>query len=257
MRISRWSIVVLSLALSFAVRSQSLAQSTPKVKNIVLVHGAFADGSSWAKVIPILEAKGYHVTAVQNPLTSLSDDVNAALRVIALEDGPVILVGHSWGGTVITQAGNDPKVKGLVYVAAYMPNDGQSANDASGPYGLTLGQKSIQIDDKHFGRVSPEGVIKHFAQGLPMAERRTVLAVQGQTYGPMLDEKITQAAWKTKPTWHVIATDDQMLFPAMEEAQAKSSGGQAFKIPTCHVAMLQQPQKVAAVIIAAANNAKP
>jgi len=257
MKVSRWPIVVITLALSFAVRSQSLAQSTPQVKNIVLVHGAFADGSSWAKVIPILEAKGYHVTAVQNPLTSLSDDVNAALRIIALQDGPVVLVGHSWGGTVITQAGNDPKVKALVYVAAYMPDEGKSANDASGPYGLTSGQKSIQLDDKHYGSVSSEGVIKYFAQGLPMAERRTVLAVQGQTYGPMFDEKITQAAWKTKPSWHVVPTDDQMLFPAMEEAQAKKSGGQAFKIPACHVAMLQQPEKVAEVIIVAAANVKP
>jgi len=257
MKISRWPIVVITLALSFAVRSQSLAQSAPQVKNIVLVHGAFADGSSWAKVIPILEAKGYHVTAVQNPLTSLSDDVNAALRIIALQDGPVVLVGHSWGGTVITQAGNDPKVKALVYVAAYMPDEGKSANDASGPYGLTSGQKSIQLDDKHYGSVPPEGVIKYFAQGLPMAERRTVLAVQGQTYGPMFDEKITQAAWKMKPSWHVVPTEDQMLFPAMEEAQAKKAGGQAFKIPACHVAMLQQPEKVAEVIIAAAANVKP
>ena len=126
---------VLPVASSFA---QAPATS---VRNIVLVHGAFADGTSWSKIIPLLEQKGYHVVAVQNPLTSLADDVAATRRIIALQDGPVILVGHSWGGAVITQAGDDPKVAGLVYVAAYAPDEGQSANDASGAFGRTEGQK--------------------------------------------------------------------------------------------------------------------
>ena len=116
----------------------------PPVKNIVLVHGAFADGTSWAKVIPILEAHGFHVVAVQNPLTSLSDDVNATRRIIAMQDGPVILVGHSWGGAVISEVGDDPKVAGLVYVAAYVPDVGKSANDTSDPFGATPGQKAIR-----------------------------------------------------------------------------------------------------------------
>ena len=116
-----------------ADRAQAQQQT---VKNIVLVHGAFVDGSSWSKVIPILEARGFHVVAVQNPLTSLADDVNATRRIISLQDGPVILVGHSWGGAVITEAGDDLKVAGLVYVAAYVPDAGTSANDTSGPYGF-------------------------------------------------------------------------------------------------------------------------
>src|SRR5215475_5574367 len=223
-----------------------------RVKNIVLVHGAFADGSSWGKVIPILEARGFNAVAVQNPLTSLSDDVNATRRIIALQDGPVILVGHSWGGAVITEAGDDLKVAGLVYVAAYVPDAGMSANDTSGPYGLTPGQKSIQVDAQHFARMSPEGILNHFAQGLPMPERRVVLAVQGQTYGPMFDEKLTRAAWKSKPSWHVISTKDQTLTPAMEEAGAKKAGGKAIPLQTCHVAMLQEPEKVADVITEAA-----
>src|ERR1700734_594264 len=111
------------------------------VKNIVLVHGAFADGTSWSKIIPLLEAEDYNVVAVQNPLTSLADDVAATKRIIALQDGPVILAGHSWGGAVITQAGDDPQVAGLVYVTAYAPEAGQSANDASSPSGWTEGQK--------------------------------------------------------------------------------------------------------------------
>jgi pimeloyl-ACP methyl ester carboxylesterase len=221
-------------------------------KNIVLVHGAFADGTSWGKVIPILEARGFHVVAVQNPLTSIADDANATRRLIALQDGPVILVGHSWGGAVISEVGDDPKVAGLVYVAAYVPEVGASANQTSDPFGPTPGQKAIKVDAQHFARMSEEGIINAFADGLPMAERRLVLAVQGQIYGPMFDEKLTQAAWKSKPSWHVISMKDHTLSPAMEEDGAKRSGGVAVRLPTCHVAMLQEPEKVADVITEAA-----
>lgn len=239
-------------ALSGASHAQAPAQP---VKNILLVHGAFADGTSWGKVIPILEARGFHVVAVQNPLTSLADDVNATRRLIALQDGPVILVGHSWGGAVITEVGDDPKVAGLVYVAAYAPEIGQSANQTSDPFGPTPGQKAIKVDDQHYAWMSEEGILHSFADGLPMAERRLVLAVQGQIYGPMFDEKLTHAAWKTKPSWHVISMKDHTLSPAMEEDGAKRSGGTAVKLQTCHVAMLQEPEKVADVITEAAKGA--
>ena len=219
------------------------------------MHGAFADGTSWSKVIPILEAKGYHVVAVQNPLTSLADDVAATRRMIALQDGPVLLVGHSWGGAVITEAGDDPKVAGLVFVAAYAPEAGQSANEASTPFGITEGQKSIRVDNEKFAYMTSEGILDDFAQGLPMAERKLVLAVQGQSYGPMFDEKLSVAAWKTRPTWVVISANDRMLPPAMEVASAKRMGATATTLQTCHVAMLQEPEKVAAVIEEAAKNA--
>lgn len=233
-----------------------LAQApTPVVKNIVLVHGAFADGTSWSKIIPILEDQGYHVVSVQNPLTSLADDVAATRRAIALQDGPVILVGHSWGGAVITQAGDDPKVAGLVYVAAYAPNAGESANQASTPFGITEGQKAIRVDSEKFARMTSDGILNHFAQGLPMEERRLVLAVQGESYGPMFDEKLTVAAWQTRPSWVVIAANDQMLPPAMEVASAKRLGATATTLQTCHLAMLQQPVEVAAVIDQAAKTA--
>jgi pimeloyl-ACP methyl ester carboxylesterase len=232
------------------------AQSTAKVvKNIVLVHGAFADGTSWAKVIPILEAEGYHVVAVQNPLTSLADDVAATKRAIALQDGPVILVAHSWGGAVITQAGDDPKVAGLVYVAAYAPDAGQSANDASTPFGITEGQKQIRVDSQKFATMTAQGIIEDFSQGLPMPERKIVLAVQGDSYGPMFDEKLTTAAWKIKPSWVVISAHDRMLPPAMERAEEKRLNASATVLPTCHVAMLEEPSQVAAVISKAARNA--
>ena len=243
------------IGVAAALSSADQAQGQQTVKNIVLVHGAFADGSSWSKLIPILEARGFHVVAVQNPLTSLSDDVKATLRIVALQDGPVILVGHSWGGAVITEAGDDPKVAGLVYVAAWMPEIGKSANETSEPFGPTPVLKAIKVDAHHFASLSGDGVFNDFADGLPMTERRLVLAVQGQTYGPMFDEKLTHAAWKSKPSWHVISMNDRTLSPAMEEDAAKRSGGVAVKLPTCHVAMLQEPEKVADVITAAAKEA--
>jgi pimeloyl-ACP methyl ester carboxylesterase len=244
-----------SVGAATALSGTTDAQAQQPVKNIVLVHGAFADGTCWAKVIPILERRGFHVVAVQNPLTSLSDDANATRRIIAIQDGPVILVGHSWGGAVISEAGDDPKVVGLVYVAAWMPEIGNSANQTSEPFGPTPVVKEIRVDAQHFASLSEEGVINDFADGLPMAERRLVLAVQGQIYGPMFDEKLTHAAWKSKPSWHVISMNDRTLSPAMEEDGAKRSGGVAVRLRTCHVAMLQEPEKVADVITEAAKGA--
>jgi pimeloyl-ACP methyl ester carboxylesterase len=250
------TLLAAGIGAATALGSAGHAQSQQHpAKNIVLVHGAFADGTSWGKVIPILEARGFHVTAVQNPLTSLADDANATRRIIALQDGPVILVGHSWGGAVITEAGDDPKVAGLVYVAAWMPDIGKSANETSASFGPTPVLKEIKVDAEHFAYLSEDGVINDFAGGLPMSERRLVLAVQGQTYGPMFDEKLTHAAWKSKPSWHVISMNDRTLSPAMEEDEAKRAGGVAVKLPTCHVAMLQEPEKVADVITQAADNA--
>jgi pimeloyl-ACP methyl ester carboxylesterase len=225
------------------------------VKNIVLVHGAFADGTSWSKIIPLLEAEGYNVVAVQNPLTSLADDVAATKRIIALQDGPVVLVGHSWGGAVITQAGDDPKVAALVYVAAYAPEAGQSANDASSPFGWTEGQKQIRVDGERFATVTSEGMLQDIAEGVPMTERKLALAVQGQSYGPMFDEKLTVAAWKTKPSWAVISAKDRMLPPLMEASAAKKMSAITTTLPTCHMVILEDPAKVAAIIDEAAKKA--
>ena len=138
------------------------------MKSMVLVHGAFADATSWSSVIPLLEADGYHVVAVQNPLISFADEVAATKRVIELQDGPILLVAHSWGGVVITQAGDDPKVVGLVYISAYAPDAGQSVNDASSPYGWTEGQKQIRLDDAKFASMTFKGVSEDIAQRLPL-----------------------------------------------------------------------------------------
>src|ERR1700723_997877 len=233
------AVAFLSLIPTFA----SADPGASAVKNIVLVHGAFADASSWSKVIPILEAEGYHVVAVQNPLTSLADDVAATKRILALQDGPVILVGHSWGGAVITQVGDDPKVAGLVYVAAYAPDVGQSANDASTPFGLSEGQKQIRVDGQHFAYMTREGILEDFAQGLPVPERDIILAVEGESYGPMFAEKLTVAAWKSKPSWVVVSANDRMLPPSMERDEEKRLHASATVLPTCHLAMLQEPAK--------------
>src|SRR6266852_5190559 len=152
---------------------QGFAQQVPSqpVKNVVLVHGAFADGSSWAKVIPLLEARGLHVTAVQNPLYSLTDDVAATRRAIARQDGPVILVGHSWAGMVISEAGNDPKVAGLVYVAAIVPDEGQTAADVLKPYSSTPGLAEAKPDASGFLSLTPKGIDEDFVPDLRLAER--------------------------------------------------------------------------------------
>jgi pimeloyl-ACP methyl ester carboxylesterase len=225
------------------------------VKNIVLVHGAFADGSSWSKVITILQQMGYNAVAVQNPMTSLSDEVSFTKRIIALQDGPVILVGHSWGGAVITQAGDDPRVAGLVYVTAYAPEVGQSANDASSPFGWTEGQKQIRLDSEKFATVTSEGMLERIAEGLPMADRKLALAVQGQSYGPMFDEKLSVAAWNDKPTWALISNKDQMLPPAMQQSAAEKMGARVTTLSTCHMSILESPDSVARVIDEAAKTA--
>src|SRR5271163_4191577 len=245
----------LILAVLAILLPSTRAQAGTPVKNIVLVHGAFADATSWLSVIPLLEADGYHVVAVQNPLISFAEEVSATKRIIALQNGPVLLVAHSWGGVVITQAGDDPKVVGLVYISAYAPDAGQSANDASSPFGWTDGQKQIRVNKDGFATVTSEGMLENIAEGLPLAERKLALAVQGQSYGPMFDEKLSVAAWKSKPTWAVISANDRMVPPAMEAAAANRMGAVTTTLPTCHMVILEEPAKVAAVIDQAAKEA--
>lgn len=222
------------------------------VKNIVLVHGTWADGSSWAKVIPLLTAKGYHVTAVQNPLTSLADDVAATKRAIELQDGPVLLVGHSWGGVVITEAGTDPKVAGLVYVAAAAPDAGQSFLELVQTAAGTPGNDQIQPDKFGYVHMSPKGIAEDFAQDLPKAEQQVLIAAQGPQAFAALKEKVTVPAWKTKPNWYIVAANDRMINPDLERTLAQKMKATTTTVQSSHVAMLAQPDKVAAVILEAA-----
>ena len=257
LKISRYAstICVAAAALVLSPLVGSALDAKQPIRNIVLVHGAFADATSWARVIPILEADGYHVIAVQNPLTSLSDDVAATRRAIALQDGPVLLVAHSWGGVVITQAGNDSKVAGLVYVSAYAPAAGQSANDASSPYGWTEGQKQIRLDGGKFATETFRGVSEDIAQHLTLADQKLFFATQGQSYGPMFDEKVKVAAWTVKPSWVLISSNDRMLPPAMERDEVtKLKAIDTETLPTGHMSIQEEPAKVAAFIESAAKH---
>src|SRR3954464_7401355 len=165
--------IVLGVALAAALAAQP-SQAAERVRNVILVHGAWADASSWAKVIPLLEEAGLHVVAVQNPLTSFEDDVAAARRAIALQDGPVILVGHSWGGVVITEAGVDPKVAGLVYVAAFAPDADEVIGELGKNYPPQPTFAAPIVDPQGFMSLSTETMVKHFAWDLPPAEARVV-----------------------------------------------------------------------------------
>jgi pimeloyl-ACP methyl ester carboxylesterase len=229
--------------------------SSQGVKNVVLVHGAWADGSSWSKVIPLLQAKGLHVVAVQNPLTSFADDVAATKRIIALQDGPVLLVGHSYGGIVITEAGNDPKVVGLVYVAAFAPGDGQSINDVTKGYPPAPLGNELRPDAQGFLTVTPKGVAEDFAQDLPASEARIIWATQGQTAGSSFSATVTTAAWKTKPSWFVIAANDRAIPPELEKATAALIKATSITLPSSHVAMVSHPKAVADLIEQAAAKA--
>lgn len=238
----------------FVLAALTVAANAPKapVRNVVLVHGAWADGSSWAKVIPILEKAGLHVVAVQNPLTSLADDVAAVQRAIAFEDGPVILVGHSYGGAVITEAGADPKVAGLVYVAAFAPDAGQGVLDLGKDLPPAPGGADIRPDKGGFLKMTSKGIEEDFAQDLPKADRRILAATQGPTNGAAFGAKVSNAAWKSKPTWYVVASNDRMIQPDLERQFAKTMGAKTITVASSHVPMLSHPQDVARLIIDAA-----
>jgi pimeloyl-ACP methyl ester carboxylesterase len=233
----------------------AMAQGTSQ-KTVVLIHGAFADGSSWDKVIPLLHAKGLKVVAVQNPLTSLADDVAAGKRVIDGQSGPVILVGHSWGGTVITELGNDDKVAALVYVAAFAPDAGESTSDLGKGGPPPPGSATIRADGAGFLYLTPEGVAKNFAQDLPASQTKIMAATQGPIFAKAFDEKVTKAAWKSKPSWSIIAEHDRMIQPDLERAMAKKINAKITSLPTGHVPMQSRPKEVAAVILAAAATVK-
>ncbi len=219
---------------------------------VVLVHGAFADGSAWDKVIPLLQAKGLHVVAVQNPLTSLADDVAATRRVLDAQTGPVVLVGHSWGGVVITEVGQHERVKALVYVAAFAPSEGESATDLTKDYPTPEGLQSLVADKEGFVSMSPDRMAKYFAQDVPAAQTKIMAVTQGAIRGQNFGEKVTVAAWMTKPSWYVLSEQDHMIQPALQKAMAAKISAKVVSLPTSHVPQLSRPAQVANAILAAA-----
>lgn len=218
---------------------------------VVLVHGAFADGHAWDRVIPLLQAKGLNVVATQNPLTSLEDDVAKTRRTIQAQSGPVVLVGHSYGGAVISDAGEDERVKALVYVAAFAPSKGQSVSDLSKDYPTPSGFSHLNADKEGYLTLTMEGVQHHLAQDLPQADAMVLAATQNPTNSANFAGRTTAAAWTSRPSWYVVSEQDHMLDSGLQKDLAKKLGAKVTTLDASHVPQLSQPQQVADVILAA------
>ncbi|MGG7520373.1 alpha/beta fold hydrolase [bacterium BS0013] len=228
-----------------AISASALAESKTSV---VLVHGAFADGSSWNKVITLLQKQHPQVIAVQLPLTSLKDDVAATQRAIARAHGDVVLVGHSWGGTVISEAGNDARVKSLVYVAAFAPESGQSTAELADTYPAPPGSKGIAKTTDGYLYLPTEAVRKDFAPDVKPAIQDTIAATQGPIKADAFGEKITHAAWHEKPSWFVVSKNDRMINPDLERAMAKTIHAKTTEVAASHVSMVSEPEVIARTI---------
>ena len=233
----------------FAGNSAYAANTSNHDTSVVIVHGAFTDGSDWSKVIPLLQAKGIKVREVQNGLNSLADDVAATKRAIDSQAGKVVLVGHSWGGMVITEAGQNDKVANLVYVAAFAPNPGQALVEMGKDYPPSPGITKLVADADGYLSLPPEAIANDFAQDLPAALTSVMAATQGPIQSKALGEKTTGAAWSSKPSWYIVSEKDRMIQPDMERAMAKKIGAKVTSLPTSHVPQLSRPAAVAKVII--------
>jgi pimeloyl-ACP methyl ester carboxylesterase len=247
--------VVLALAVAALTGTlgafEARAQTAAPARNVVLVHGAWADGSSWAEVIPLLQAAGLKVTAVQNPLTSLADSDAATRRALALQDGPTVLVAHSWGGTVISDVGIDPKVTALVYVAARAPDAGEDFLALSGKFPTGPVRAGIRENDG-FTKISEESCVKYFANGVERKKAEVLYAVQEPTAASLLGGRTTAAAWHTKPSWYAVSKLDQTINPDLERFLAKRMNATAVELNAGHLSLVSHPKEIADLILAAA-----
>jgi pimeloyl-ACP methyl ester carboxylesterase len=237
------SAIALAATMLFAGAAQAAT-----IHNVVLVHGAYADGSSWSEVIPRLQAAGLHVTAVQNPLTSLDDDVAAVQRVLAMQDGPTVLVGHSWAGTVISQAGIDPKVAALVYVAARAPDAGEDYGALAGRFPAAPASSGLEKTGG-FGQLSEAAFIRDFASDLPVEKARALYAVQGRIADTLFASRTTVAAWHNKPTWYAVSTQDRTTNPDLERFLAKRMGAHTIELKSSHLSLVSHSAEIAQLII--------
>lgn len=249
MKSPRVTYLVAAMTLVASTFTHAASPTARPKASVVIVHGAFADGSDWTKVIERLQAKGVSVTAVQNPLSTLDDDVAATRRAIDAQAGPVVLVGHSWGGTVITEAGDSDKVASLVYVSAFAPDVGQSTAAVGLGYAPAPGSASLVSDTSGFVRLSEEGMRKHFAQDLPARRTAVMAATQGPIQAKAFDQSVTVAAWKSRPSRFVISLDDHMIQPQLQHDMAQRIGARITELRTSHVPQQSQPGKVADVIL--------
>jgi pimeloyl-ACP methyl ester carboxylesterase len=199
-------------AASSLLSRAAFAQTAPKVKNVVLVHGLFADGSSWSEVIPRLQTAGLNVTSVQNPLTTLPEAVDAALRVLERQNGPTVLAGHSFSGMIVTDAGVHPNVSAVVYVAARAPDAGEDYSALAGMFPTPPASAGIVFDGDE-GRLSEEAFLRDFAGDLPEAKAKALFAVQWPFHRSLLTGKTTHAAWRSKPSWYAVSTEDRTINP--------------------------------------------
>jgi pimeloyl-ACP methyl ester carboxylesterase len=219
--------------------------------SIVFAHGLFADGSCYSKLIPTLQAEGHQVLSTQNSLDTVKGDVAAVTRALGRVSSPAILVGHSYGGTVITAAGTDDRVAGLVYIAALAPDDGETSQSLLNQYPATPVFSHVEIAD---GRVwmLPDG-IGDFAGDLSEEEQKVVWATQGVPDAELFNEKVERAAWRSKPSWYIVAKNDRTVQPELERFLAHRIGATTYEIDSSHVPMLSQPNFVLDVIRTAAN----
>jgi pimeloyl-ACP methyl ester carboxylesterase len=225
--------------------------SPPKARNVVLVHGAWADGSSWSEVIPRLQAAGLHVTAVQNPLTSLADSVAETRRILAQQDGPTVLVAHSWGGTVISEVGTDPKVTALVYIAARAPDAGEDFVALSGKFPTMPVRAGVETY-AGFTTISEKAFLDFFANGVSRAKAKTLYAVQEPAATVLFGGRTTAAAWRSKPSWYAVSKLDQTISPELERFLAGRMKAKTVELDAGHLSLVSHPQQVADLILAAA-----
>jgi len=249
------ALMVTGLASRLSGQSANSPMSPSAKPTIVLVHGAFADGSSWSKVIPMLQRDGYNVIAVQNPLTSLDADVETTKRALAMQTGPVVLVGHSYGGAVITQAAaGNANVKALVYVAAFAPEVGEPIGAFGQQYPAPLGA-ALKQDPSGFLYIDPAKFHEVFAADLPVAETNVAAAVQKPIIGSVFGASVTEAAWKTIPSWYLVSQDDRAINPDLERFYAKRMKATTTEVKASHVAFLSHPAVVVRLIEQAAAGA--
>lgn len=219
--------------------------------NVVLVHGAYADGSSWSEVIPRLQAAGLEVCAVQHPLTTLEAGVEVTRRALALTRGPTVLVGHSFAGMIITEAGVDPAVSALVYVAARGPDAGEDYGALAKTFPTAPASAGLDWSDG-YGRLNEEAFLRDFAGDLPPDRARMLYAVQGPIADTLFTGKTTQAAWREKPSWYAVSTQDRTIDPDLERFMAKRMGATTIEVASSHLSLVSHPAEISELILSAA-----
>jgi len=234
-----------------SIRAMAATATPIKARNVVLVHGLFADGSCWSEVISRLQAAGLNATAVQNPLTTLPEAVASAQRVLARQDGTTVLVGHSFSGMIVTEAGMHPNVSALVYVAARAPDADEDYTALAKKYPTPPASAGIIFDGDE-GRLGEEAFLRDFAGDLPPAKARVLYAVQEPFQKALLTGKTTQAAWRTKPSFYAVSTEDRTINPDLERFMAKRMGAKTIEVKASHVSMISRPDEITALILEAA-----